>query len=109
MSSKPVVLYGASGYTGRLIAEFLREYEIPFVAAGRNREKIEAALDSDGGLQLERYDLRRRSGRLELDLHVIGDHELARDSTQKVADLAKAHFAESVKTRIALQLRFEAE
>jgi short subunit dehydrogenase-like uncharacterized protein len=31
MSSKPVVLYGASGYTGRLIAEFLREYQIPFL------------------------------------------------------------------------------
>ncbi len=40
----PVVVYGASGYTGRLAIEFLREYGIPFVAAGRNRARIEEAL-----------------------------------------------------------------
>ena len=35
---KPVVVYGASGYTGRLICEYLREYNVPFVAAGRSEE-----------------------------------------------------------------------
>lgn len=44
MSTKPVVVYGASGYTGRLICEYLREYGVPFVAAGRDRAKLEAAL-----------------------------------------------------------------
>ena len=35
MSSKrPVVLYGASGFSGRLTAEYLREYNVPFIAAG---------------------------------------------------------------------------
>ena len=34
-SSKPVVVYGASGYTGRLICEYLREFNVPFIAAGR--------------------------------------------------------------------------
>ena len=34
MSNKPVVVYGASGYTGRLICEYLREFNVPFVAAG---------------------------------------------------------------------------
>ena len=29
MSKKPVVVYGASGYTGRLVCEYLREYNIP--------------------------------------------------------------------------------
>ena len=33
-SKKPVVVYGASGYTGRLVCEFLRQYGIPFIAAG---------------------------------------------------------------------------
>ena len=41
MSKRPVVLYGASGFSGRLIAEFLREYGVPFIAAGRNRTKIQ--------------------------------------------------------------------
>lgn len=47
MSTKPVVVYGASGYTGRLVCEYLREYGVPFVAAGRSREKLEAALASN--------------------------------------------------------------
>jgi len=34
MSNKPVIVYGASGYTGRLVCEYLREYNVPFVAAG---------------------------------------------------------------------------
>ena len=33
---KPVVVYGASGYTGRLICEYLREFHVPFIAAGRD-------------------------------------------------------------------------
>jgi len=36
---KPVVLYGASGFSGRLVAEFLREYNVPFIATGRNRRR----------------------------------------------------------------------
>jgi short subunit dehydrogenase-like uncharacterized protein len=45
MSNKPsVVVYGVNGYTGRLIAEYLAKRRIAFIAAGRNRQKIEAAL-----------------------------------------------------------------
>ena len=39
MSAKPVVVYGASGYTGRLICEYLRELNVPFVAAGRDKDR----------------------------------------------------------------------
>ena len=39
-SKKPVVVYGASGYTGMLIIEQLIALGIPFIAAGRNAEKI---------------------------------------------------------------------
>ena len=39
-SKKPVVVYGASGYTGRLVCEYLREYNIPFIAAGRSADKL---------------------------------------------------------------------
>jgi Family of unknown function (DUF5938)/Saccharopine dehydrogenase NADP binding domain len=44
-SKKPVIVYGASGYTGRLICEYLREYNLPFVAAGRDRERLQSSLD----------------------------------------------------------------
>ena len=39
-ASKPVVVYGASGYTGRLICEYLREFNVPFIAAGRDKDKL---------------------------------------------------------------------
>ena len=33
-TDKPVVVYGASGYTGRLICEYLREFKQPPKRAG---------------------------------------------------------------------------
>ena len=42
--SRPVVVYGASGYTGRLICEYLREYHVPFVAAGRDEDKLTSSM-----------------------------------------------------------------
>ena len=47
MSDKPVVVYGASGYTGRLICEYLREYNVPFVAAGRDGASSKASMEGN--------------------------------------------------------------
>lgn len=41
MREPEVVVYGASGYTGKQIAWQLAEYEIPFIAAGRSQERLE--------------------------------------------------------------------
>ena len=57
MSKKQVVVYGASGYTGRLICEFLREYQVPFVAAGRNKARIEEALAKVPGIETADYEI----------------------------------------------------
>ncbi|CAM2157361.1 Saccharopine dehydrogenase [Pararobbsia alpina] len=58
MSKKPVVVYGASGYTGRLICEYLREYNIPFIAAGRSAEKLNAAMKSNvPGIETASYEV----------------------------------------------------
>lgn len=46
-TTKPVVVYGASGYTGRLICEYLREYHVPFVAAGRDAAKLNASMGTN--------------------------------------------------------------
>jgi short subunit dehydrogenase-like uncharacterized protein len=43
-SNKPVVVYGASGYTGRLVCEHLREFCVPFIAAGRDKARLQEAL-----------------------------------------------------------------
>jgi hypothetical protein len=57
MSKKPVVVYGASGYTGRLVAEYLRQYQIPFIAAGRNAERIEEAMAKVPGIETADYEI----------------------------------------------------
>lgn len=54
---KPVVVYGASGYTGRLVCEFLRQYQIPFVAAGRNAERIQEVMDHLPGVETADYEV----------------------------------------------------
>ena len=52
MSGKrPVVVYGVSGYTGRLVCEYLREYNIPFIAAGRDKAKVQAVIDKIPGIE----------------------------------------------------------
>ncbi len=58
MSEKrPVVVYGASGFSGRLIVEFLREYNVPFVAAGRDRAKLESVLAQVPGISTADYEI----------------------------------------------------
>jgi short subunit dehydrogenase-like uncharacterized protein len=57
MSRKPVIVYGASGCTGRLVAEALRNYQIPFIAAGRNRARIEEAMQAVPGIKTADYEI----------------------------------------------------
>jgi hypothetical protein len=56
-SSKPVVVYGASGYTGQLICEYLREFGVPFIAAGRDKARIQEALDRVPGLDTVEHEV----------------------------------------------------
>jgi len=57
-SKKPVIVYGASGYTGRLVCEYLREYGIPFVAAGRSQDKLASAMQSNvAGIETASYEV----------------------------------------------------
>ncbi|WP_421880614.1 DUF5938 domain-containing protein [Methylibium sp.] len=57
-NKKPVVVYGASGYTGRLICEYLREYGIPFIAAGRSADKVQSAMQSNvPGIETASYEV----------------------------------------------------
>lgn len=42
---RKVLVYGANGYTGKLVAESLADRDIPFYMAGRSRDKLEKALE----------------------------------------------------------------
>ncbi|GAA1589082.1 MULTISPECIES: DUF5938 domain-containing protein [Kribbella] len=58
MATKPVVVYGASGYTGRLVCEYLRHYHVPFVAAGRSEDKLKASMESSvPGIETADYEI----------------------------------------------------
>lgn len=54
---RPVVLYGASGFSGRLVAEYLREYNVPFIAAGRNKAKIQDVMNHVPGIETADYEI----------------------------------------------------
>lgn len=54
---KPVIVYGASGYTGRLVCEYLRELGVPFIAAGRDKARVQAVLDKVPGIESADYEV----------------------------------------------------
>lgn len=56
-SSKPVVVYGASGYTGRLVCEYLREFNVPFIAAGRDKARMQEALAAIPGINTVEHEV----------------------------------------------------
>lgn len=56
-TDKPVIVYGASGYTGRLVCEYLREFNVPFVAAGRDKVRIQQAMDQIPGIETADYEV----------------------------------------------------
>jgi Family of unknown function (DUF5938)/Saccharopine dehydrogenase NADP binding domain len=55
--SRPVVVYGASGYTGRLISEYLREFNVPFVAAGRDGARVKGVVERLPGVETADYNV----------------------------------------------------
>lgn len=57
MTKKPVIVYGASGYTGQLTCEFLRHFQIPFIASGRSRAKVEEAMKRVPGIETADYEI----------------------------------------------------
>jgi saccharopine dehydrogenase-like NADP-dependent oxidoreductase len=56
-TDKSVIVYGASGYTGRLVCEYLREFNIPFVAAGRDKDRLHQALEKIPGIETADYEV----------------------------------------------------
>ncbi|WP_232661975.1 DUF5938 domain-containing protein [Pseudonocardia sp. TRM90224] len=58
MTDKPVVVYGATGYTGRLICEYLRELNVPFVAAGRSKQRLDDVMSANvPGIETADYEV----------------------------------------------------
>ncbi|RIJ79103.1 saccharopine dehydrogenase [Nakamurella silvestris] len=56
-TTKPVVVYGVSGYTGRLICEYLREYNVPFIAAGRDHDRVAEVVSRIPGIETADHEI----------------------------------------------------
>lgn len=65
MDKRPVVVYGANGFSGRLVVEFLREYNVPFIAAGRNRAKIRDVMNHVPGIETANYEVAEVGGSVD--------------------------------------------
>jgi len=59
---RPVVVYGANGFSGRLVVEFLREYNLPFIAAGRNRARVQEVMSRVPGIETANYEVVETAG-----------------------------------------------
>ena len=57
MTVKPVVVHGASGYTGRLICEYLRELNVAFIAAGRDKDRLREVMSRVPGIETADYEV----------------------------------------------------
>ncbi|MGB8838456.1 MAG: saccharopine dehydrogenase NADP-binding domain-containing protein, partial [Candidatus Acidiferrales bacterium] len=64
-TKKPVIIYGANGFSGRLVAEFLREFNVPFIAAGRTRAKIEQVMSMVPGIETADYEVAEVGGSVD--------------------------------------------
>ena len=56
-TKKPVIVYGASGYTGRLVCEYLRELQVPFIAAGRDKKRTAEVLSKVPGIDTVEHEI----------------------------------------------------
>ena len=54
---KPVIVCGANGYTAKLICEYLRHFQVPFIAAGRSHQRVEDAMKLVPGIETAEYEI----------------------------------------------------
>src|SRR5271166_2274658 len=78
---KPVVVYGANGFSGRLIAEFLREYNVPFIAAGRSRARLEDVMSRVPGIETAQYEIVETAGSLDDLTRLFGGAKVVCNTT----------------------------
>lgn len=105
MSTKPVVVYGASGYTGRLVCEYLREYGIPFTAAGRDAAKVREAMEHVPGIETADHDVAQVSHDVEsltalfegssVVCNMVGPFSSLGPATVEAALAAGAHYLDT--------------
>eukprot|EP00850_Spirogloea_muscicola_P015528 SM000120S25677 [mRNA] locus=s120:8550:11282:+ [translate_table: standard] len=73
-----LLVYGATGHTGRLVARKILELGLDATLAGRNQDKLRSVAESGGGLPYEAVDLKNTAAlgalvaRHKVVLHIAG-------------------------------------
>lgn len=109
-----VVLYGATGYTGRLVTDRLVRRGAPFVLAGRNREKLERLSAERGGgapvavASTEQPDsLRGLLADARVVINCAGPFTLAGEAVVRAAIQTGTHYLDSTGEQPYMQMVFE--
>lgn len=55
--TRPVVVYGAGGYTGRLVCEYLSQLKVPFIAAGWDKGQLDDGLIRIPGIEAADFEV----------------------------------------------------
>ncbi|MDG1411763.1 MAG: DUF5938 domain-containing protein [Acidimicrobiales bacterium] len=116
-SPKSVVVYGASGYTGRLICEYLRQYQIPFIAAGRNKQRLKEVMKRVPGIETADYevrqvdhtveDLSKLFAEVDVVCNVVGPFEYYGETVVEAALKARCHYIDTTGEQSFLKLMGE--
>jgi short subunit dehydrogenase-like uncharacterized protein len=108
-----IVLYGATGYTGRLVAEELARRGVDRVLSGRDPEKLARLGEAHGGIPTRAAALEDDAGLRALleDAAVVincaGPFTLAGDALVRAAIETGTHYADSTGEQSFIQMVFE--
>jgi len=99
--SKKIILFGATGYTGRNTAEAMAERGLKPVLAGRNREKLKELSDRLGGLETAIADVKDPAsvaglvGKQDILVSTVGPFTAYGEAALEAAVSRGAHYIDS--------------
>ena len=111
--SGPIAVYGATGYTGKLVAAELRRRGADFLLAGRNREKLERVAAEVGGAETRAVSLDDASGLRELlepcaaVIAVAGPFQLYGEPVLRAAVDSSTHYLDTTGEQPFMRRVFE--
>jgi len=111
--SGPIAVYGATGYTGKLVASELRRRGARFVLAGRNRAKLERVAAELGGAETRAVGLDDERGLRELlepcaaVIAVAGPFQLYGEPVLRAAVETSTHYLDTTGEQPFMRRVFE--
>src|SRR5262245_20356685 len=109
----PIAVYGATGYTGKLVAAELRDAKADFVLSGRNRDKLLALAEELGGdvevrpAALSEPELRRLLEGCAAVIDCAGPFTLHGEPVLKAAVDTGTHYVDTTGEQPYMKMAFD--